>query len=89
MTPLFPDKDPGRRLAMAPFLLGMAAVAFGVLMIFCPRQMIELLVRLLGVAVLLGGVSLMLFGLNLWRGLSDVRRHVRLEQWRFWQNQDK
>ena len=89
MTPLFSDKDPARRLAMAPFLLGMGAVAFGVLMIFCPRQLIELLVRLLGVGVLVGGVGLMLFGLNLWRGLSDVKRHVRIEQWRFWKSQDK
>ncbi len=84
MGPQFPEHKSSHNLALIPLFLGLALVTLSFLMLARPLLFLQILVVLLGIPVLLGGVYLVLFGLDLWRNLPRFHRNIKIDQWRFW-----
>ena len=74
-------KGPPRRWFMAPFLAGLALILLGVLGWIYPR----LLLFLICFPLVAAGLALVLFALDLWRGVprqwQDRVRTVHLRMW--------
>lgn len=73
-----------RKWFLVPFLLGLALMAFGILCWVFPR----LLLFVVCAPMVMAGLGLALFGLDLWRGVPQWRRHVETIHLKVWNRRD-
>lgn len=86
MTPEHGTRGGGRQWYAAPLVLGIVLIIFGILIIRYPI----ILQLLVAIPILMAGLGLALFGLDLWRAdrVGQWRTVVDVKKWPGWPRSD-
>lgn len=82
-------KGPAGKLALFPLILGVIGMAFGILMMLYPAVMIQIFIKLLGFGMLMAGLAMALFGMNLWKSIPGGKTNIQIGKWHVWPGDDQ